>query len=73
MKYAVDRIEGSIVVLQNLSNGNVINVDKCNLSQEVKETDILVYENNEFKLDNNEKEKREESIREKMERLRDNE
>ena len=72
MKYAVDRIENDIVVLENLSNGNILNVNKCNLPANIKEKDVLIYENNAFKISEEEKKNRIETINEKMERLKNN-
>lgn len=72
MKYAVDRIEGSIVILQNIDNGKIIQIDKINLPTDIKETDILVFDGNNYKKDNEETKSRMELMREKMNRLRNN-
>ena len=70
MKYAVDKIENDIVVLENLDNRKIINVNiKC-LPVGIKETDILKYENDRFIIDDEEKKSRIDLIKEKMEKLK---
>ncbi len=69
MKFAVDKIENNIVVLENLNDSSIIEVPLI-LIPTVKEKDIIVYENNTFKFDIEEKEKRKLSIQEKMAKLR---
>ena len=69
MKFAVDKIENDIVVLENLSDNSIIEVSLI-LIPNVKEKDIIMYENNTFKFDLEEKEKRELSIKERMAKLK---
>lgn len=66
MKYAIDRIENNIIVLENLNTKEITNINKNLLNFKVKEGDILVYQNNKYYLDNNEKEKRIKIIKEKF-------
>ncbi len=73
MKYAVDRIENDIVVLENIENNKIINVELSRMPRKVKEGDILVFKDNCYALDNNEKKIRLNRIREKMQRLKDSE
>ena len=68
-KYIVDRIEGDIVVLEDLSTKKIKNVSIEKLPK-VKEGDALKYENKEYTLDNETKSKREEDIKAKFERLK---
>ena len=68
-KYVVDRIEGDIVVLQDLSTKKMKNVEK-DLLPKVKEGDALKYENKEYTFDEETKNKREEDIKAKFERLK---
>ena len=72
MKFAVDKIIDNIVVLENLSDGTIIHVSICELPLGIKESDVLILENNIYKLDNNEKENRINILREKMARLKNN-
>lgn len=69
MKFAVDKIENDIVVLENLNDNSIIEVPLI-LIPNVKEKDIIMYENNTFKFDLEEKEKRELSIKERMAKLK---
>ena len=68
-KYIVDRIEGDMVVLEDLSTKKIKNVSIEKLPK-VKEGDALKYENKEYTLDNETKSKREEDIKAKFERLK---
>ena len=68
-KYIVDRIEGDIAVLEDLSTKKIKNVSIDKLPK-VKEGDALKYENKEYTLDNETKSKREEDIKAKFERLK---
>ena len=70
MKYAVDKIENDIVLLENIKDGIKKEVNKKDLPNGVKETDILSYNGNAYVFDNDEKEKRLKRIKEKMNRLR---
>lgn len=69
MKFSVDKIENNIVILENLSDNSIIEVPLI-LIPTVKEKDIIMYENNTFKFDLEEKEKRELSIKERLEKLK---
>ena len=69
MKFSVDKIENNIVILENLSDNSIIEVPLI-LIPNVKEKDIIMYENNTFKFDLEEKEKRELSIKERMAKLK---
>ena len=69
MKFSVDKIENNIVILENLSDNSIIEVPLI-LIPNVKEKDIIMYENNTFKFDLEEKEKRELSIKERLEKLK---
>ena len=70
MKYSVDRIEDNIAVLESLDDNTILNIPIYKFDFEVYENDILVYKDNIFIKDDYEKDKRVESIMEKMNRLR---
>ena len=70
MKYAVDKIVDDVVTLENIETGDVINVNISQFETDIKETDIVKFENEKYVKDDDLKKTREESIREKMERLR---
>ncbi len=70
MKYAIDKIENDVALLENIKDGSKKEIDIKMLPLNVKETDILSYDGKVYLVDNNEKEKRIKIIREKMEKLR---
>lgn len=70
MKYAVDKVEGDIVLLENILNGEKKEVRKECFSFQVKETDIIIVLNGIYKKDNKEKKDRIKMIKAKMESLR---
>lgn len=70
MKFAIDKIEDNIVVLENIETGEIINEEIANLPSDIKEKDILRLENNQYALDILGKEDRIKRIMEKMNKLR---
>lgn len=70
MKYAVDRIENDIAVLENLSDGSILKIKVNLLPTGIIERDIVVKSENSFLLDQKEKDNRLRRIREKMDRLK---
>lgn len=70
MKYAVDRIENDIAVLENLSDGSILKIKVNLLPTGITERDIVVKSENSFLLDLKEKDNRLRRIREKMDRLK---
>ena len=70
MKYAIDKIENDVALLENIKDGSKKEVNIKDLPSNVIETDILSYDGKTYTLDNDEKELRIRRIREKMEKLR---
>ena len=70
MKYAVDKIEDDIVLLENILNGEKIMVKKEDFSFSIKETDIVIKKDGAYLKDDKEKEDRIKMIKAKMEALR---
>lgn len=70
MKYAVDKVEDDIVLLENIINGEKIMVTKECFSFPVKETDIVIKKDGTYLKDDKEKEDRIKMIKDKMEALR---
>ena len=68
MKYAVDRIEDNIVVLENIETKEKKKVKK-DLLPIIKEGSILIEENNSYKLDKEEELKRRITLRGKLNNL----
>ena len=72
MKYALDRIEENIAILENIQTGEKINVSIFKLPQNLHEGTILKKKNNTYIIDNQEEEKRRKEIEEKFKKLRGN-
>ncbi len=72
MKYAVDRVEENIAVCQNLDTNEIIEIDLKLLPKRITDGTILIYEDNKYKLDKKEEEKRRLAILEKFNRLKKN-
>lgn len=63
MKYAVDKIENDIVVLENIENCEIKEVPITELPNNIKEGNILKYENDIFIKDVQEEIKRRKNIK----------
>ena len=72
MKYAVDRIENDIVILQDIETGKIIEVNKRKIKCKVNDRDILIYKDNKYIKDDNEKEKRLKALQEKFNKVKKN-
>lgn len=70
MKYAIDRIIDDIVVLENIETKTPKEVNISLLPENIKEGNIIVFENKEYKLDLTEEELRRKIIQEKFNKLR---
>lgn len=70
MKYVIDRIEDNIVVCQNLETKEMVEIEKKLLPQNIKDGNVLLFENNEYKLDLDEEQIRRKRIRERFNRLK---
>lgn len=70
MKYAIDRIEEKIVVLENLETGEEVLENIKILPKGVHEGSIVIYENNLYLLDEVTEKERKERLRERLERLK---
>ncbi len=66
MKYAVDRIEEDIAVLQNIDDGSIILESISNLPTHLHEGMILSFENNCYLIDAELEHKRRERIESKF-------
>lgn len=58
MRYIVDRIEEGIIVLENYEDGSMTEINKSEINFKVSPSDILICENNVFRLDNDFKKER---------------
>lgn len=66
MYYIIDRIEGDFAVCENSLDGKMHDILLADLPEGVKEGDIIKSENGVFIIDYEEKEKRENDIRDKI-------
>ena len=69
-KYSVDRIEEDIIVLENIDNKEIIEINKSELDFEVIDGNILRLIDGKFVLDKETEVKRKESLRERLNRLK---
>ena len=69
-KYSVDRIEEDIIVLENIDNKEIIEINKSELDFEVVDGNILRLVDGKFVLDKELEVKRKESLRERLNRLK---
>ena len=70
MKYAVDKVEGNIIVLQDLKTSKIIEVNKDKIKFKVKDRDILIYKDNKYIKDDKEKEQRLKFLQEKFNKVK---
>lgn len=70
IKYAVDRVENNIIVLENLDTKEIKNIDKNIINFNISDGDILIYENNKYYLDTKYKNERIKIIMEKLTKVK---
>lgn len=70
MKYAVDRIENNIVVLENIDTCEIIEIDKNNLPENIHEGSIIVNDNNKYIIDEITEEEKRQSLRNRLDKLK---
>ena len=70
MKYAIDKIENNIVLLESLEDKTKKEVSLDILPKDIKEGTILTYNNNEYKIDLDTEKERKESIKNKFAMLK---
>lgn len=70
IKYAVDRVENNIILLENLDTKEIKNIDKNIINFNISDGDILIYENNKYYLDTKYKNERIKIIMEKLTKVK---
>ena len=70
MKYSIDRIENNIVILENIETGLKKEISINELPIDIKEENIVIEDNNEYKIDKVEEQNRREKIINKFQRLK---
>ena len=72
MKYAIDRIEENIAILENINTKEKLEINITELPKGIKEGSILVIKDNKYIIDEDEEEKRRKIILEKFNKLKRN-
>lgn len=70
MKYAVDKIENEVATLENIMDGSKINILVNDIPFNIRESDILVFNGENYIKDDSAKNKRLKEIRDKMSKLK---
>lgn len=70
-KYVVDRIEGKFALIQNIDTKEMKLVELL-LLPVVKEKDVLIYQDDLYMIDNEERRKRLDEIQERLNKLKNN-
>ena len=72
MKYAIDRIEENIAILEDINTKEKLEINVNELPKEIKEGSILLFKDNKYMIDEAEEEKRRKIILEKFNKLKRN-
>lgn len=72
MKYIIDRIEDNIAILENQETKEMIDININELPANIKEGNVLIYENKKYYIDVNLEQERKKNILEKFQKLRKN-
>lgn len=71
MLYSIDKIIDDIVLLENLENKEKKELERKILPKDIKEGNIIRYENNNYQLDIEEENKRRKMLLEKLSKVKD--
>ena len=69
MKYIIDRIENNMVICENQEPKQMENFDKSMFPEQIKDGDVVIRENDTFRIDEEETENRKEYIENLMKKL----
>ena len=69
MKYIIDRIENNMVICENQETKKMENFDKSMFPEQIKDGDVVIRENDTFRIDEEETENRKEYIETLMKKL----
>lgn len=72
MKYIIDRIEDNIAILENQETKKMIDININELPANIKEGNVLIYDNKKYYINANLEEERKKNILEKFQKLRKN-
>lgn len=65
----VDRLEGNIAICEDRKTGEIKQIEKSELPENIKEGSVLIFENGKYQLDNKKQEEISKRIEEKMNNL----
>ncbi len=71
MDYVIDRFEGDFAVCQNILDDSIRNIKKNIIPNDVKEGDIITFENGKYFFDEKKTNERKKYIKEKFDALWD--
>lgn len=69
MKYIIDRIENNMVICENQETKKMENFDKNMFPEQIKDGDVVIRENDTFRIDEEETKNRKEYIENLMKKL----
>ncbi len=69
MKYIIDRIENNMVICENQETKKMENFDKSMFPEQIKDGDVVIRENDKFRIDEEETKNRKEYIENLMKKL----
>ena len=70
MKYSIDRIENDIAVLENIDTNEIIEIEISLLPENIKESNIVIYENNIYKIDQETEDSRKKDLLSRFSKLK---
>ena len=70
MKYSIDRIENDIAVLENIDTNEIIEIEISLLPENIKESNIVIYENDKYKLDQETEDSRKKDLLSRFSKLK---
>ena len=70
MKYSIDRIENDIAVLENIDTNEIIEIEISLLPENIKESNIVIYENNKYELDQETEDSRKKDLLSRFSKLK---
>lgn len=70
MKYCIDRIENNTAVLENIDTKEIIEININLLPNNIKENNIIIYDNNEYVIDKETEKERKKDLLSRFNKLK---
>ena len=70
MKFVVDRIENNTAVLENIDTKEIIEININLLPNNIKENNIIIYDNNEYVIDKETEKERKKDLLSRFNKLK---